>query len=319
MKSISHPPQSVGFISEAIAFSGAELSSAASLLRTGSFRLEETSGSHLVPPPTQSQSSRGQMAQDLVQLSVKSLLRWKWHSFSGQTVLVLNCPHGENYLPNIGMNFPCCSLCPSPFIPPACTTQKSLSPVTKFWRAKTSPLGLLIMGLDKRSSECLSSNIICSCPLTILVILCLSCSSLSRNFLNWGTPKWTQYSSCGFTSVEQKRMTSPDLLAIALLIQPSTWLVFATVVYCSHMFSLGSTRTTRSLSEKLLSRQLTIPNCCPRLFHPTWRTWHLPLLIVMRLLSVHSSHCQGPSKEQPLPTAYQSHLCNVVSSTGSSC
>lgn len=160
------------------------------------------------------------------------------------------------------------------------------------------------MGLDKPSSDCLSSNIICSCSLTILVILCLSCSSLPRNLLNWGTLKWTQYSSCGFTSVEQKRrMTSLDLLAVALLIQPRTWLVFATVAYCCHTFSLRSTRTTRSLLEKLLSRQLTILNCCTRLFHPTWRTWHLPLLIVMRLLSVHSSHCQGPSKEQPCPPA----------------
>lgn len=38
------------------------------------------------------------MAQDLVQSSFECLLGWKWHGFSGQPVLVLNCPHGENYL-----------------------------------------------------------------------------------------------------------------------------------------------------------------------------------------------------------------------------
>lgn len=130
------------------------------------------------------------MLQDLVQLSSECLLGWKWHIFSGQPVLVLNYPHGQNYLPNIWMNFPCCGLCPLPSILSACTTQERLTPVTEFWREKISPLGLLIMGLDKPSSDCLSSNSTCSCPLTILVTLRWSCSSLSMNVLNWGTPEW---------------------------------------------------------------------------------------------------------------------------------
>lgn len=68
-----------------------------------------------------------------------------------------------------------------------------------YWaeESKTISLDLLFMGLDKTSSDCFSSNTTCSCPLTVLLTLCWSCSNLSANFLSWGTAEQTQYPSCG--------------------------------------------------------------------------------------------------------------------------
>lgn len=151
------------------------------------------------------------MAQDLVQWSFECLLGWKWHSFSGQPVLSAELPSWWKLPPTIRINFPCCSSCPLPFILSACTMQKCLTPVTELWRAKASPLGLLITGLDKSSSDCLSSNITCSCPLTTLVTLCWSCSSLKlkNEFLELGNPRVTQlwFHKCGI--IEKNDLSWP--------------------------------------------------------------------------------------------------------------
>lgn len=231
------------------------------------------------------------MAQDLVLSSFECLLGWKWHSFFGQPFLVLNYPHGENYLPNIKW-ISLAAVCAHCLSSSQCVPHRRLLLLNC---GKQKHLPLAFSSWDW-TNPALPVSLQTSCAPVPQPPGWSRCS-LSMNFLNWGTPERTQYSSCGFTSVEQKRrMTSLDLLAILLLIQPSTRLVFATVAHCCHTFSLRSTRTPRCLSEKLFSRQSTILNCCTRLFHSTWRTWHLPLLIVTKLLSVHFSHCQGPSE-----------------------
>lgn len=49
-----------------------------------------------------------------------------------------------------------------------------------------------------------------------------------------------------------------------------------------------ATRTSRFFSAKIISSQ-SVPNLYIAWFFPLYRTWHLPLLNIMRFLSVHFS------------------------------
>lgn len=41
---------------------------------------------------------------------------WRFHSFSGQPVPALNCPHRENLFHVSNWNYPCCNLCLLPLV-----------------------------------------------------------------------------------------------------------------------------------------------------------------------------------------------------------
>ncbi|KAK4827750.1 hypothetical protein QYF61_021221 [Mycteria americana] len=88
-----------------------------------------------------------------------------------------------------------------------------------------------------------------------LVALCRTLSSMSMSPLYWGAQNRTQCSRCGLTSAEQRgRITSLDLLAILLLMQPRIpSAFFKGRVHCLLIFNLVSTRTLRSFSAKLFS------------------------------------------------------------------
>ena len=64
---------------------------------------------------------------------------------------------------------------------------------------------------------------------------------------------------CATNAEQRGRITSIDLLAMLLLMQPRMLLAaFATRVHCNPMVSLFATRTPRSFSAQLLS-SLAVP------------------------------------------------------------
>ena len=83
------------------------------------------------------------------------------------------------------------------------------------------------------------------------------------------------------TGAEQRgRITSLELLAVLLLMQPRRLVAFlATRARCWLVVDLLPTRIPRTFSGKLLSSQLATSVCwCVGLFLPRCRTWHLLLL-----------------------------------------
>ena len=75
------------------------------------------------------------------------------------------------------------------------------------------------------------------------------------SLLYWEVQNWTQYSSCGLTSAEQRgKISSIDLLPVLCLMQLRIpFAAFAARSYSWLMFNLVSTRTSRPFSAKLLS------------------------------------------------------------------
>ena len=89
------------------------------------------------------------------------------------------------------------------------------------------PPRLLFSRLNSPSSLSPSSLERCSSPFPIAVALHWTLSSLSLSLLSWGAQHRTQPSRGGLTSAEQRgRISSLDLLATLLLVQPRTPLAF---------------------------------------------------------------------------------------------
>ncbi|KAK4812332.1 hypothetical protein QYF61_017109 [Mycteria americana] len=93
-----------------------------------------------------------------------------------------------------------------------------------------------------------------------LVILYMPCDSTQDDLLHQlprhrGLQSWTQYSRWGLTRAEQRgRITSLDLLATLLFMQPRIWLAFwAASAHCQLTSSFSSTSTPKSFSAGLLS------------------------------------------------------------------
>jgi len=81
------------------------------------------------------------------------------------------------------------------------------------------------------------------------------------SFLCWGLQSWTQDSRWGLTRVEQRgRITSLNLLAMLLLMQPRIWLAFwAASTQCRLVSGFSSTSTPPSPSPQSCSQSVLCP------------------------------------------------------------
>ena len=132
----------------------------------------------------------------------------------------------------------------------------------------------------------------CSSPLIIFLALLWICSSMSMSFLCWGPQSWTQYSRWGLTRAERRgRITSHDLLAMLLLMQPRIQLAFwAASAHYWLMFSFASANTPKPFLTGLLSIH-SFPSLylCVGLPQSMCRTLHLALLNFMTFAQAHLS------------------------------
>lgn len=103
-----------------------------------------------------------------------------------------------------------------------------------------------------------SSYVRFSSPLTIIVALCSTRSSMSTSLLYWRAQDWSQHCRCGFSPAEEsRRITCLDLLEMLFKTQP--WRLLATFAArspCWFMVSLLSPKTPRAFPAKLLCNQL---------------------------------------------------------------
>ncbi|KAK4832076.1 hypothetical protein QYF61_020632 [Mycteria americana] len=179
----------------------------------------------------------------------------------------------KNFFLISSLNLPSFSLKPLPLV---LSQQVLLKTPFKYCKAAMrSPQSLLFSRLNNPSSLSLSSQERCSISLIIFVALLWTCSNRSMSFLCRGLQSWTQYWRWGLTRVGcRDRITSLDLLATLLLMQPRIWLAFwAASTHCQLMSSFSSTSTPKSSSAGLLSIPSS-PSLC--------RTLHLALLNLMR-------------------------------------
>jgi len=94
------------------------------------------------------------------------------------------------------------------------------SPHQVFMHTGKIPLSLLFSRLNSPSTLSFCLYVRCSKPSVILMALSWPCPNMSMSLLYWGAQSWTQYSRC-LTSAEWRgRITSLDLLAALLLMQP---------------------------------------------------------------------------------------------------
>ena len=127
-----------------------------------------------------------------------------------------------------------------------------------------------------------------------------------------GLQSWTQDSRLGLTRAEQRgRITSPDLLAILLLMQPRIWLAFwAVSTHCWVMMSFSSTSTPKSFSSRLLSIHSPLSlHLCLGLPWPMCRTLHLASWDSHRPTS---QGCPCPSGCHPFPLQHVDRTTNLV-------
>lgn len=93
-----------------------------------------------------------------------------------------------------------------------------------------------------------------------------------------------RYSRWGHSNAERGRITSFDHSCLMHLTVHFAFL--ATKAYCWILSGLLSTRTSRSVSAKLLSSHLSSSlYLCPVLFQPRCRIHHFPLLSSMLLIT----------------------------------